>query len=87
MGKYQLDNKGQKSVGKFHEKNSTVGGKGINTKNATQAELEANGTLFSTDIADIINDDSIDLVVIVTPAFAHYDYAKELLSAGKKCTL
>ena len=32
---------------------------------------------------DIINDDSIDLVVIVTPAFAHYDYAKELLSAGK----
>ena len=37
MGKYQLDNKGQKSVGKFHEKNSTVGGKGINTKNATQA--------------------------------------------------
>ncbi len=41
MGKYQLDNKGQKSVGKFHEKNSTVGGKGINTKNATQAKIEA----------------------------------------------
>ena len=52
-------------------------------KRPEQAELEANGTLFSTDIADIINDDSIDLVVIVTPAFAHYDYAKELLSAGK----
>lgn len=41
MGKYQLDNKGQKSVGKFHEKNSTAGGKGINTKNATQAKIEA----------------------------------------------
>ena len=37
-------------------------------KRPEQAELEANGTLFSTDIADIINDDSIDLVVIVTPA-------------------
>lgn len=41
MGKYQLDYKGQKSVGKFHEKFSTEGGKGINTKNATQAKIEA----------------------------------------------
>lgn len=52
-------------------------------KRPEQAELEATGTLFSTDVADIINDDLIDLVVIVTPAFAHYDYAKQLLLAGK----
>jgi hypothetical protein len=41
MGKFQLDYKGQQSVGKFHEKNSVAGGKGINTKNATQAKIEA----------------------------------------------
>ncbi|PCR99857.1 hypothetical protein [Lactococcus fujiensis] len=41
MGKYQLDYKGQASVQKFHEKNSTDGGKGINTKNATQARIDA----------------------------------------------
>lgn len=52
-------------------------------KRPEQAELEATGTLFSTDINDIISDETIDLVVIVTPAFAHYDYAKQLLLAGK----
>ncbi len=41
MGKYQLDHKGQQAVEKFHEKNSTVGAKGINTKNATQAKIAA----------------------------------------------
>ena len=39
MGKYQLDPKGQQIEQKFHEKNSTDGGKGINTKNATQAKI------------------------------------------------
>lgn len=41
MGKYQLDQKGQQSIQKFHDKKSTVGGKGSNTKNATQAKIEA----------------------------------------------
>lgn len=41
MGKYQLDNKGQAAVGKFHEKNSTVGGKGSNTQNSTNAKIAA----------------------------------------------
>ena len=41
MGMYQLDGKGQKNVDKFHEKHSTEGGKGSNTKNATQAKIEA----------------------------------------------
>lgn len=41
MGKFQADYKGQAVIEKFHEKNSTAGGKGINTKNATQAKVEA----------------------------------------------
>lgn len=41
MGKYQLDNKGKAQEQKFHEKNSTVGGKGSNTRNATLAKIES----------------------------------------------
>jgi predicted dehydrogenase len=52
-------------------------------KRPEQAELEATGTIFSTDINDIINDRTIDLVVIVTPPVAHYDFAKQLLLGGK----
>jgi predicted dehydrogenase len=48
-----------------------------------QATWEARGTIFSTDLADIINDQTIDLVVIVTPAPTHFETAKQLLSAGK----
>ena len=48
-----------------------------------QAALETTGTQFSTDIADILNDDSLDLVVVVTPAPSHYEVAKQLLLAGK----
>lgn len=52
-------------------------------KRPEQAELEGTGTIFSTDINDIINDESIDLTVVVTPAFAHYDTVKQLLLGGK----
>ena len=48
-----------------------------------QAALETTGAQFSTDIADILNDDSLDLVVVVTPAPSHYEVAKQLLLAGK----
>lgn len=48
-----------------------------------QAALEATGTIFSTDINDIINDDTIDLVISVTPAKFHYSTAKQLLEGGK----
>ena len=41
MGKYQLDSKGKAQEQKFHEKNSTEGGRGINTRNATLAKVEA----------------------------------------------
>lgn len=48
-----------------------------------QAALEATGTIFSTDIEDIINDDQIDVAVVVTPATAHYETVKTLLLGGK----
>ena len=50
---------------------------------ADQAALEATGTIFSTDINDILTDDSLDLVVVVTPATSHFELAKQLLTAGK----
>ena len=48
-----------------------------------QAELEATGTLFSTNISDILTDPSIDLVVVVPPSSSHYAVTKQLLTAGK----
>lgn len=50
---------------------------------ADQAALEATGTIFSTDINDIITDKTIDLAVIVTPAMAHFETSKQLLLGGK----
>lgn len=55
----------------------------INKRPDDRAKLESNGTIFSTDIQDIIADDKLDLVVVVTPAPTHFAVAKELLSAGK----
>lgn len=48
-----------------------------------QSELEVTGTVFSTDIDDIIEDETIDLVVVVTPSASHYQVTKQLLLAGK----
>lgn len=50
---------------------------------ADQAYWEATGTIFSTDIQDILDDDTIDLVVVVTPSSSHFTVAKQLLAAGK----
>ena len=52
-----------------------------------QLALEKTGTLFSTDIQDIIADKTIDLVVVVTPAQSHFTLAKQLLQAGKNVLL
>ncbi|MDR3241176.1 MAG: oxidoreductase [Lactobacillaceae bacterium] len=48
-----------------------------------QSALEATGTIFSTDITTIVDDDTIDLVVVVTPAPSHFALVKQLLEAGK----
>ncbi|MCM0583026.1 Gfo/Idh/MocA family oxidoreductase [Weissella diestrammenae] len=48
-----------------------------------QAALEASGTRFTSDFTDILNDDALDLVVVVTPAPTHYQLVKQLLLAGQ----
>ena len=45
--------------------------------------LEKTGTIFSTDIQDIITDNTLDLVIVVTPAPTHFAFARQLLLAGK----
>ncbi|MDR1606325.1 MAG: Gfo/Idh/MocA family oxidoreductase [Streptococcaceae bacterium] len=52
-----------------------------------QLALEAKGTVFSTGIEDIIDDETLDLVVVVTPAQTHFALAKQLLEAGKNVLL
>lgn len=44
---------------------------------------EDNGTVFTTNIDDILNDPQIDLVTICTPASTHYDLAKQVILANK----
>ncbi|HEY0221661.1 hypothetical protein [Lactovum miscens] len=39
MGKYQLDNKGEAAIGKFHEKNSGAGGIGSKAQNVTKIKI------------------------------------------------
>lgn len=39
--------------------------------------------IFTTDMNEIINDESIESVIVATPAETHYDIANELLLAGK----
>ncbi|MCW0953665.1 oxidoreductase [Weissella ceti] len=48
-----------------------------------EAKWEARGTVFSNDMADIINDNELDLVIVVTPAPSHFETVKTLLLAGK----
>lgn len=55
----------------------------LNKRPEEQAAWTARGTIFSTNIQDIIDDSTIDAVVVVTPAKSHFSVAKELLLAGK----
>lgn len=48
-----------------------------------EAAWRERGTIFSNDMADIINDTELDLVVVVTPAPSHFETVKTLLLAGK----
>ncbi|MFV0555822.1 MAG: Gfo/Idh/MocA family oxidoreductase [Lactovum sp.] len=52
-------------------------------KRIEQKILEMKGTIFSTSLSDILKDETIDLVVIVTPAQTHYELIEHCLSAGK----
>jgi len=41
------------------------------------------GVRFYADLESLLADDSIELVVVNTPTYSHYDYAKQALLAGK----
>ncbi|RYF79085.1 MAG: oxidoreductase, partial [Chitinophagaceae bacterium] len=38
-------------------------------------------------IDELLNDDEIELIVVNTPSFTHFDYAKQALNAGKHILL
>ena len=46
---------------------------------------EINGVTYTEDVNDILNDPEIDMVVICTTHHYHYNYAKQVLEAGKHC--
>lgn len=41
--------------------------------------------IYTDNINDVLDDPSIDAVIITTPASTHYDYAKQVLEKGKHC--
>ncbi|MDR0899922.1 MAG: oxidoreductase [Lactobacillaceae bacterium] len=55
----------------------------LNKRPEEQKYWQSAGTIFSTDLQDILDDNSLDLVVVVTPAPQHFEIAKRLLQAGK----
>jgi predicted dehydrogenase len=55
----------------------------INKRPDDRLALEKTGTVFSTDIQDIIADKTVDLVIVVTPAPTHFTVVRQLLMAGK----
>lgn len=57
--------------------------RGITERNRKVASADYPSILSYNSIDELIADDEIDLVIINTPNFTHYDYAKQALKAGK----
>lgn len=55
----------------------------IYSRSGRQAWPVQEGVNYTTDLADIYNDPTINLVVITTPSASHYELAKQTLEAGK----
>jgi scyllo-inositol 2-dehydrogenase (NADP+) len=55
----------------------------VTERNQKNAEKDFPGLISYNSIEELLADQSIDLVVINTPNFTHYDYAKAALNAGK----
>ena len=55
----------------------------VTERNQKNAEKDFPGILSYNSIEDLLSDQQIDLIVINTPNFTHYDYAKQALNAGK----
>lgn len=81
-----------KSTNRYHLPFSTKLGEKIRVKtiyspSGRQAWTPLDGTNYTTDLADILTDPEIQLVVITTPLKFHYQYAKQALKAGKNVLL
>lgn len=55
----------------------------VTERSHKQAEKDFPGIISYDTIADLLADEQIELIVINTPNFTHYDYAKQALNAGK----
>ncbi|MBC7565519.1 MAG: Gfo/Idh/MocA family oxidoreductase [Pedobacter sp.] len=55
----------------------------ITERNTKQAASDYPGIISYDTVDDLINDPSIELVIINTPNFTHYEYATKALKAGK----
>jgi scyllo-inositol 2-dehydrogenase (NADP+) len=55
----------------------------ITERNTKQAESDYPGIISYDAIDDLINDPAIELVIINTPNYTHYEYATKALKAGK----
>jgi scyllo-inositol 2-dehydrogenase (NADP+) len=55
----------------------------ITERNKKQAQEDYPGIISYNSIEDLINDPQIELVIINTPNYTHFDYASQCLNAGK----
>lgn len=55
----------------------------VTERTKKQAEQDYPGVISYNSVDELIADDSIELVIINTPNYTHYDYAKQALKAGK----
>ncbi|MBB6273435.1 putative dehydrogenase [Pedobacter cryoconitis] len=55
----------------------------VTERNQKNAEKDFTGITSYDNIEDLLNDQSIELIIINTPNYTHYDYAKQALNAGK----
>lgn len=55
----------------------------VTERNKKSAELDFPGIISYNSTDELLADETIDLIVINTPNFTHFDYAKQALNAGK----
>jgi predicted dehydrogenase len=57
--------------------------KGSWERSKKQIATDYPGTKSYASLENVLNDNEVDLVVVNTPTYTHYDYAKEVIGAGK----
>lgn len=46
---------------------------------------EIPGVIYTEDLNDLLNDPVVDVIIVNTPSAFHYQYAKQVIEAGKHC--